>query len=170
MPTSHEKVVPIRVPVPVGSVQGTLALDLQPRHDPPALRVAGHGAPAADVLPIDLRVRRQLEQWSWRYAQAAVEIVGGDRPVSQLLRWSSRPVYEDLARRALLVAQAGGHEPGAGRVQPVRPMVQSVRCCFLAREAAEVSVRVRYGQRSRALAARFELRTGRWLCTALDFA
>ena len=31
----HEKVVPLRAPVPVGSIQGTLALDLHPRHDPP---------------------------------------------------------------------------------------------------------------------------------------
>ena len=28
-------VVPIRPPAPLASVQGTLALDLQPRHDPP---------------------------------------------------------------------------------------------------------------------------------------
>lgn len=170
MSPSHEKVVPIRVPIPVGSVQGTLALDLQPRHDPPTPHASTWTGPAADVIPIDLRVRRQLEQWSWRYAQAVVEIVGGDRPVTQLLRWSSKPVYDDLTRRALLVAQAGGHQPGTGRFQPVRPVVRSVRTCFVSPRAAEVSVRVRYGRRSRALAARFELHQDRWQCTALDFA
>jgi hypothetical protein len=165
----HEKVVPLRVPVPVGSVQGTLALDFQPRHDPPAVPEVA-GSPAADVVPIDLRLRRHVEQWSWRYAQAVVEIVGGDRPVSQLLRWSTREVYVDLERRAQLVARAGGHRPGQGRVQPVRPVVLSVRSCFLSRSVAEVSVHVRYGGRSRALAARFELLADRWQCSALQFA
>jgi rhodanese-related sulfurtransferase len=35
-------------------------------------------------------------------------------------------------------------------------------------EVAEVSVHVRYGQRSRAIAARLELAGGRWQCTALQ--
>ena len=164
MSTSPHQVVPIRAAVPVGSVQGTLALDLAPRHDPPPT------GPDADVIPIDQAARRDVERWARRYAQAAVEIVGGDRPVSQLLRWSTRQVYDDLARRASLVARAGGHQPGAGRVQPVRPMVVGARSCFLAQDAVEVGVHVRYGPRSRAVALRFEHRRGRWLCAALDFA
>ena len=172
MSPSHQRVVPLRAPVPVDSVQGTLALDLQPRQDPPEVtRATGrHSGTAGDVIPIDQAERRQIEQWSRRYAQAAVEIVGGDRPVSQLLRWSSRDVYADLQRRALLVARAGQHLPGQGRVQPVRPQVMGVHTCFLTRQAVEVSVHVRYGHRSRAVAARFELRSGRWQCTALEFA
>ncbi len=93
-----------------------------------------------------------------RYTQAAVEIVGGDRPVTQLLRWSSREVYLDLERRAQLVARAGRHQAGQGRVQPVRPKVLGVHTCFLARDVVEVSAHVRYGERSRALAVRFEER------------
>jgi hypothetical protein len=157
--------------VPVSSVQGTLALDLDARRDPPEppphAPVAGGGS---DVVPVDLRRRREVEQWAWRYAQAAVEIVGGDRPVSQLLRWSTARVYDDLARRALLVARAGGPRPGQGRVQPVRPVVVSVRSCFLHPDVAEVAVHLRYGGRSRALAARFEHLGGRWQCSALQFA
>lgn len=180
VPAPHDTVVTLRPPtgphpVPVGSVQGTLALDLLPRHDPPPLpeRPARIGG---DVVPIDLRWRREVEQWSHRFAQAAVEIVGGDRPATQLLRWTTRSVYADLERRALLVARAGGHEPGAARVQPVRPRVLSVRACFVARTVVEAGIHVRYGERSRAVAARFELRRprheagARWLCTALDFA
>ena len=56
-------------------------------------------------------------------AREAVEIVGGDRPPSQLVRHTSRDVYADLERRAQLVARAGAHVPGAARVQPVRPRV-----------------------------------------------
>ena len=109
----HEGVVPLRAPVPVASVQGTLALDLQPRHDPPTFPDLP-GRPAGDVIPIDQAMRRQVEGWARRYVQAATEIVGGDRPVTQLLRWSTRDVYVDLQRRALLVARAGGHRPGQG--------------------------------------------------------
>jgi hypothetical protein len=163
-----ENVVPLRAAAPLASVQGTLALDLQPRHDPPDPDAAARVS--AGVLPVELHLRRGMELWASRYLQAAVEIVGGDRPVSQLLRWSSREVYENLDRRARLVARAGRHHAGVGRVQPVRPKVLGVHTCFLARDVVEVSAHVRYGERSRALAARFE-QTGRcWSCTALEFA
>jgi hypothetical protein len=156
----HERVVPLRVTVPVAATQGTLALDLQPRHDPPA----------AAVVPSDPRARRRAEEWARRFAQAAVEIVGGDRPVSQLLRWTDRDVYADLHRRALLVARAGGHTPGQARVQPSSPRVLSVHTAFVAEDVVEASAHIKYGERSRAVASRFELRDGRWLCTALEFA
>jgi hypothetical protein len=124
----------------------------------------------ADLISIDEPLRRDLERWAGRYVQAVVEIVGGDRPVSQLLRWSTREVFENLDRRARLVARAGHHEPGAGRVQPVRPRVLGVHACFVDRSTAEVSAHVRYGHRSRALALRFELHHQLWRCTAVDFA
>ena len=162
-------VVPLRTPAPLASVQGTLALDLQPRQDPPEPG-PGAGRACADVIVIEAPLRRGFEQWARRYTQAAVEIVGGDRPVSQLLRWSTREVYEDLDRRAQLVARAGRHRAGQGRVQPVRPKVLGVHTCFLSRDAVEVSAHVRYGERSRALAARFENTDRRWRCTALEFA
>ncbi|GAA4371676.1 Rv3235 family protein [Nocardioides caricicola] len=167
---SQHNVVPFPPPAPVASVQGTLALDLQPRQDPPTVTGATGARPRADVISIEAPRRRGLEQWARRYTQAAVEIVGGDRPVTQLLRWSSRDVYLDLERRAQLVARAGRHQPGLGRVQPVRPKVLGVHLCFLDREVVEVSAHVRYGERSRALAARFEERQQRWCCTALEFA
>jgi hypothetical protein len=165
----HEKVVPLHAVVPVASVQGTLALDLHPQHDPPELLPA-QGRSSGDVVPIDHRARTRLEQWAHRYAQAAVEIVGGDRPVTQLLRWTVPRVYADLARRAQLVARAAGQRPGQGRVQAVRPQVIGVRTCFVDPETAEVSAHVRYGHRSRAVALRFEVRDERWQCVALEFA
>lgn len=162
-------VTPLRVPIE--SVQGTLALDLGPRLAPPEPRVPAraHGA-VADVVPIDPGQRGRLEQWVHRYVQATVEIVGGDRPASQLLRWTSGTVFADLHRRAVLVGRAGGHQPGAARVQPVRPHVESVHTSFVTPVVAEATARVRYGARSRALAARFERREDRWICTALEFA
>ena len=160
--------IPIRVPV--ASVQGTLALDLSPRLAPPSLPEPTTLRAVADVVPIDPSHRGRLEQWVHRFVQASVEIVGGDRPASQLLRWTSAAVYSDLHRRAILVGRAGGHQPGVRRVQPVRPHVVSVHASFVSPTVAEASARVRYGARSRALAMRFERRQDRWICTAMEFA
>lgn len=166
---SRSTVVALTPAVSVATVQGTLALALQPREEPPAVRAASSGG-GADVVSIDRRGRREAEAWSCRFAQAAIEIVGGDRPVSQLLRWTSPDVYADLNRRAQLVARAGGHQPGQARVQPVRPRVVGVRTCFVDGTILEAGLHIRYGRRSRAVAARFERRQGRWVCTALEFA
>ncbi|WP_051217999.1 Rv3235 family protein [Nocardioides insulae] len=160
------------------SVQGTLALDLQPRQDPPQVRsprrpTAAHGPArgSAQVVPIRRSSRvPDVRNWAWRFGQAAVEIVGGDRPLTQLLRWTSSDVYEDLAERARTVGRAGRHSPGQGRVQPVRPRVVNAHVAQPRPGVAEAALHVRYGERSRALAARFEERAGRWVCTALEFA
>ena len=166
---SNSTVVAIAPSAPIACVQGTLALALQPREDPPAVRVET-SAGGADVVSIGRPARRELEAWSCRFAQAAVEIVGGDRPATQLLRWTSQEVYADLNRRAQHGARAGSHQPGQARVQPVRPRVVGVRTCFVDRGVAEAGLHIRYGQRSRAVAARFERRGERWVCTALEFA
>lgn len=156
---THSPIVSLRLAVPQAATQGTLALDLQPRLDPPE----------AEVLPLDPR-RRGLNAWTCRFAQAVVEIVGGDRPASQLVRWTDRDVYLDLRRRAVLVARAGAHTPGVGRVQSPRPRIESVHSSHITDDVIETCIRVRYGERCRAIAARFERRQDRLICTALEFA
>lgn len=160
----HEKVVPLRAE-PLASVQGTLALDLgrgpEEFHEPP---------PLAPVLMLEPQERQRLEAWAHRFTQAAVEIAGGDRPVSQLVRWAIPSVYDDLARRAQLMRSAALRASATTRVQHVRPQVESIHTCWVADEIVEVSARVRYGQRSRAVAVRFEQRSDRWQAVALEFA
>lgn len=156
----------VRLPGPsarVAEVQGTLALDLQPRQALP-------DPPTAEVVPINRAREDTISGWAGRFAQAAVEIVGGDRPPSQLLRWTTEEVYEDLMRRTHLVGRAGQHRPGQARVQPVRPKVVSVHVSVIDADRVETALRVKYGARSRAMAARFEWRHDRWICTALEFA
>jgi hypothetical protein len=150
-------------PVRVASVQGALALDLTAHQDPP-------DGPVAPVVDLGRAARGEFERFAGRIMQAVVEIVGGDRPVTQLLRWTAPEVYQDLGRRALLVSQAVGRRPGQGGVQGTRPQVIGVHTCFVADGIAEVSAHVRYGRRSRAVAARFEQRRDRWVCSALEFA
>ena len=157
---------------PVATVQGTLALDLAPRLDVPEPEVAGRpgGSALLDVVPVDLVQRRRFEQHAARIGAAVVEIVGGDRPVSQLLRWTTPEVYQDLARRAHLVARAVGRRPPGGGIQSVRPQLVAAHTSFVSERCAEVSLHVRYGDRSRAVAARFELIRDRWQVSALEFA
>lgn len=161
---------PMAPATPVASVQGTLALDLGPRLDVPEPDLSGGPAAGLDVVPVDLVRRRRFEQHAARIGAAVVEIVGGDRPVSQLLRWTTPEVYQDLARRAHLVAAAVGRRPGTGGVQSVRPHLVAAHTSFVSERCAEVSLHVRYGQRSRAVAARFELIRDRWQVSALEFA
>jgi hypothetical protein len=163
----------VALPVtPVASVQGTLALDLGPRVEVPEPTPRGRAGDTAvlDVVPVDLVQRRRFEQHAARIGAALVEIVGGDRPVSQVLRWTTPEVYQDLGRRAHLVARSVGRHPGAGGLQPVRPQLVAAHTSFISESSAEVSLHVRYGERSRAVAARFELIRGRWQVSALEFA
>ncbi len=171
-PASTDSTV-LALPVtPVATVQGTLALDLGPRLDVPEPEVAGRPGDSAwhDVVHVDLVRRRRFEQHAARVGAAVVEVVGGDRPVSQLLRWTTPEVYQDLSRRALLVARAVGRRPGSGGIQSVRPQLVAAHTSFVSERCAEVSLHVRYGDRSRAVAARFELIRDRWQVTALEFA
>jgi hypothetical protein len=144
--------------VPLSAVQGTLALDLGPV-------AAASPVPALYAVPADrVRAEEEVRAWAARFAQAVVEVTGGDRPVTQLLRWTSARVYADLNRRVRIMAQ---NRPTGPRVRAIRPQVRSVHVFQPAPTSAEVSVHVRYGQRSRALAARLEQRDGHWRCTAL---
>jgi hypothetical protein len=143
-------------PVPMASVQGTLALDY-------GNSVQSTRTPELRVLP---GARAELEAFAHRFASAVVEVIGGDRGPSQLLRWTTERVYADLQRRAALLART---TPGDRRVRRLRSQVRSVHVFCPSPEAAEISVHVRHGERSRAIAARIELLDGRWCCTALQF-
>jgi hypothetical protein len=154
--------------VPLAETQGALALDLAPPGAPrlPGLRVVPAAGDAAEESPdTEAHERAEVQRWAARFAQAVVEVTGGDRPVTQLLRWTTLPIYSDLERRARVVTR--GRTAGQRR-RTVRPQVRSVHVCLPRPGRAEVSVHVRYGARSRALAARLERRSGRWTCTALE--
>jgi hypothetical protein len=161
--------LPVARATPIAGVQGTLALDLEA---PLAVPEPAIGRPGAgyDVVGVDLVYRRRFEKHAARIGSAVVEIVGGDRPVTQVLRWTTPEVYQDLARRATLVAAAVGRRPGNGGTQSIRPQLVAAHTSFVTEECAEVSLHVRYGPRSRAVAARFELIRDRWQVTALEFA
>ncbi|RYP88413.1 hypothetical protein EKO23_03560 [Nocardioides guangzhouensis] len=170
----HDNVTPLPGHRPgwsaLTSIQGTLALDLEPDLGPPwtpdTLPLEG-----ADVVPVAASTRRDLHRWAMTFLQAVVEVIGGDRPAAQLVRWTVPDVHQKLAYRAGVVARAGVHQAGQGRGRRpvVRPQVENVRTCFVDDAVVEVCARVRYGERNRAVCGRLELIAGRWQCVVLEF-
>jgi hypothetical protein len=110
-----------------------------------------------------------LETWIGQIVQAIVEIVGGDRPLTQAVRWTSPRVYQQLGRRTSHLGKVGAYAPGVGRVQRVRPRVTGVTSSTIDETIVEAAVTIRTGPRARAVAVRFEQVDARWICTVLDF-
>ena len=106
--------------------------------------------------------------WAGRLVQAVIEVVSGVRPVSQLVRWTTAPVYEALCERVsrpVALASAAGRNLAGTRLAEV---VRSVRVSEPRDGVAEVCAIVQQGPRCRAIALRLEGIDGRWQCTALQ--
>lgn len=140
-----------RGPVPTSPLQGTLALAFD-----------GEGVPLVSPAAQD---RLAVERLVPRLCAVVVEVLGGDRGVHQLLRWTTDEVYEDMVQRMNALNATAARDQ---RVRRLRAQVRSVRISWPTGRAAEVSVHVRHGRRSRAMAARVELVDGRWVCSALQ--
>ena len=90
------------------------------------------------------------------------------KTIGQLASW------QDLIgkkRRTRLVQRAS--TPGDATLPLRSTALAQVRSVHVSRpspQVAEVSVHVRHGQRSRALALRLDLHQDRWVCTALEFS
>ena len=152
----------------LASVQGSLALDQLPRTAPP--RPRPRLARTNDLVAAAPAERKQVDAIIARFLAAVVEIAAGDRPVSQVLRHSVPEVYDDLAERARAVRAATGVTSGQPRTpNPARPVVVGVRTALIRTDAVEASAHVRYGRRSRAVAARFEVVRDRWQCVAINW-
>ncbi len=96
--------------------------------------------------------------------QAVVEVLGGVRPASQLVRWLSLDVHVALARRAALASRMR-----RGAAPSIRQaVVRGVRVCVPADGVAEASAVVVDADRVRAVALRLEGLDGRWRATALE--
>ena len=102
--------------------------------------------------------------WSGQFVQALIEVLSGDRPASQLLRWTNERVYADVVRRV----RALGVTSIAIRRGRGRALVRSVHICEPRDGIAEAAIHVKHGGRSRAVAVRLEGLDGRWRCTALS--
>ena len=102
--------------------------------------------------------------WAPRFMQAVVDVLAGDRPSQQLLRWTSEDIYAQIRNKARREAQVGVRRR-TGR----RAAVRSTRVCEPADGIVEACATVRYLDRVRTVAFRLEGTDGRWRCTVLQF-
>jgi hypothetical protein len=149
--------------VPQGSATALqLPLQFQLPNGLPAVPVAPGRAVPDDGGP----ARSAVAPWAARLAQAVLEVVAAERPVTQLTSWVRPEIYQRLYRRQQLTSR---------QLDPSRPrgrcpdQVRSVHVCHPTPEIAEVSVVTGGTRRCRAMALRLEQRKGRWLCTELDW-
>lgn len=143
--------------VPTASVQGTLALDLSPRPSP-------HLRRRPDLRLVEDE-QRELDAVVSRFVHALVEVVAGVRGVQQLRRSTTDEVFADLCARVAVLHRAAGEQRG----RRLNAQVRSLHVFSPTPTAAEVSVHVRHGQRSRAIAVRLELGERGWRCVAVQF-
>ncbi len=137
------------------AVQGTLALAF----------VLPSGVAAVPEPTAALRVvgPPDVRAWAARLGQALVEVLAGERPAAQLLRWTTPQVLDAVRAAAALAAR----RPPASRASGTRSTVRCVRVCVPAAGVAEVSLVVAGTDRVRALAIRLEAVAERWRCTAV---
>jgi len=105
--------------------------------------------------------------WAGRLVQAVIEVVSGVRPVAQLVRWTTAPVYEALSARVARPTATGAGNRTAVNTR-LAEVVRSVRVSEPRDGVAEVCAIVQQGPRCRAIALRLEGIDGRWQCTALQ--
>jgi hypothetical protein len=151
---------------------------------PPALRrsvpthsVAGPGTASGvrepwtlddDEPGLTMTARADLpdpRRWAARLAQGVLEVAAGARPSSQLWRWTTQEVLDDIRQRSRPVTLLDSQR----RRAQVPAMVRSVHLCEPADGVAEATAIVVGRLRTRALALRLEGLDGRWLCTALEW-
>ena len=165
------------LPQPTGSaiaqppLEGALALDFPLPSGLPAVPrapeltlVVGRADPPPTAPERPQCPAPGARDWAARFVQAVVEVIAGDRPLQQMIRWTDERVYSDLSRRVRIL---GLTTSAASRNRTERSQVRSVHVYQPHPGAAEVAAHVRHGPRSRAVAARLEAERGRWTCTAL---
>lgn len=144
----------------------------------PLLFVLPSGVSAAagpsDVDPVFDRQRSRTSDlpdpssWVARLSRAAVEVQLGARPLTQLRRWVSDEVYDEL-RRGTRRRTARVAEPNRRQVvRAPRVVLRTVRTCEVADGVVEGCAVVDDGRRAWALVLRLEGADGRWRCTELS--
>jgi Family of unknown function (DUF6459) len=156
---------PQRTPKNPSAIQGALALSfVLPSGLPVEPRT--RGLRLVEDAPADPRVvgLPDPKPWAARLVQAVTEVLAGDRPPTQLLRWVDDEVYSDIQRRVLVQARRRPPKLGAGR----RAAIRSVHAAQPSADVSEICVILQRGTRAAAVAVRLESRHNRWLCTALE--
>ena len=174
-----------RIPVTGYSPAGAPPVTLRPR--PPVQDRADAGpetgpAQTATRWSSDPTDDARVDAIARSVTQAALEVLGGTRPLQQMARWLDPPSFERLQLRANLVRSrelpggtAAGARPGAERTTAAPPerlhrqvRIRACRICPVSEGIYEASVVAAEHNRVRAAALRIELRRGLWKITVLE--
>lgn len=114
---------------------------------------------AAPAVPPPTRTLPDPDQLCGSLVLAAVEVLGGVRPLVQLTRWVTPAVLETLT-------ESLHRRPPSGPER--RATIRRTHLCRISATAAEASVVVHDGTRVRAAAVRLEVHRGHWRATVLQ--
>jgi hypothetical protein len=164
-PRAALRVVPDHTPDRPHAWQQTLTLPIPVAEEQPVIagsawrsdRVRNGTPTSEDGLPEPCR-------WAAQFVQAAVEVAGGVRSPSQLVRWTTLDVHATLARRNTLAARMARGVTTVSR----RAVVRSIRVSRPREGVCEACAVVGDHGRVRAVALRMEITEGRWRVTALE--
>ena len=137
--------------------------------DQPSLREPGTARWASNPDD-DARVKAICQS----VALAALEVLGGVRPLQQMARWLDPENYERLQLRANLVRGLQQNPRRRARTAPDPQLlhrsvrIRSCRLCPVSEGIYEATVVALEHERARAVALRVQLRRGLWKVTALE--
>ncbi|WP_431813852.1 Rv3235 family protein [Kocuria sp. cx-455] len=102
--------------------------------------------------------------------QAAVEILGGTRPATQLARWTTPDVVERFEERAAMLRLVQEQYRDRASLFEVHraPRVRRIRVCSPAPECYEASLVIEESVRARAVAVRIERINRQWRVVHLE--
>ncbi len=95
----------------------------------------------------------ELHSWTLKFVVSVLEIWAAKRQPAQLSRWCHHNIYNELIHNV-------GSQKEVGRIRHLHQSEPLDGIC-------ESTITVRYGDRLRSIAVRFEGIDKRWLCTAL---
>ncbi|MFJ7750564.1 Rv3235 family protein [Arthrobacter sp. NPDC097144] len=152
---------------PVKLLPRPVTVDSRAPAGPAAVEAAHWQSDPADDSRVDAIARS--------VTQAALEVLGGTRPLQQMARWLDPDSYERLQLRANLVrsrnaapaGRTGGQLPAPVRLHR-QVVIRCCRICPVSEGVYEASVVAAEQNRVRAAALRIELRRGLWKITALE--
>ena len=99
------------------------------------------------------------EAWTKQLATGIAEVLIGERPVFQLMRWVSFDVYREIDRQVQPKLQL--------HAKRARPFVRCLRIENTSEKIIEATAVIQKGFRGRGMGLRLEAENDRWRCTQL---
>jgi hypothetical protein len=99
------------------------------------------------------------EAWTKQLATGIAEVLIGERPVFQLMRWVSFDVYREIDRQVQPKLEL--------HAKRARPFVRCLRIENTSEKIIEATALIQKGFRGRGMGLRLEAENDRWRCTQL---